>query len=85
MVTGECPIIACFATCLDISPCYAFSHYGMSFTPHLDATWQHEFMTKAGASLSSSTVRELGSSPSSPITPFRPGPPTTSVNRFKLK
>jgi len=26
---------------------YAFSHFGMSFTPHLDASWQHEFMDQS--------------------------------------
>jgi uncharacterized protein YhjY with autotransporter beta-barrel domain len=26
---------------------FAFSHYGVSFTPHLDATWQHEFMDQS--------------------------------------
>ena len=44
---------------------FSFSHCGVSFTPHLDATWQHEFMDQSrgitsqfsGAGLGSFSVR----------------------------
>jgi uncharacterized protein YhjY with autotransporter beta-barrel domain len=44
---------------------FSYAHYGMVFTPHLDASWQHEFMDPSrgitsqfdGAGLGSFTVR----------------------------
>ena len=40
---------------------YAFSHFGLNFTPHLGATWQHEFMDQARGISSSFDNTGLGS------------------------
>ncbi len=40
---------------------FSFSHYGVSFTPHLDATWQHEFMDQSRGITSQFSGAGLGS------------------------
>jgi uncharacterized protein with beta-barrel porin domain len=40
---------------------YAFSHYGLVFKPHLDATWQHEFMDQSRGITSQFDTTGLGS------------------------
>lgn len=40
---------------------YAFSHHGMTFTPHLEATWQHEFMDQSRAITSQFVGAGIGS------------------------
>ena len=40
---------------------YALSHCGMNFTPHLDASWQHEFMDQSRGITSSFNGTALGS------------------------
>jgi len=40
---------------------YACSHYGMTFRPHLDATWQHEFMDQGRGITSQFDGTGLGS------------------------
>ena len=40
---------------------YAFSRYGMNFTPHLDASWQHEFLDQSRGITSQFTGTGLGS------------------------
>jgi autotransporter-associated beta strand protein len=40
---------------------FSFSHYGVNFTPHLDATWQHEFMDNSRGITSQFSGAGLGS------------------------
>jgi uncharacterized protein YhjY with autotransporter beta-barrel domain len=40
---------------------YSFSHYGLVFHPHLDASWQHEFMDQARGITSQFNSAGLGS------------------------
>jgi outer membrane autotransporter protein len=39
---------------------FEFSHYGINFTPHLDASWQHEFLDQ-GRGITSQFNGGLGS------------------------
>ncbi len=40
---------------------FSFSHYGVSFRPHLDATWQHEFMDQSRGITSQFSATGIGS------------------------
>jgi outer membrane autotransporter protein len=40
---------------------YQFSHYGLTFAPHLDASWQHEFMDQSRGITSQFDGAGLGS------------------------
>jgi uncharacterized protein YhjY with autotransporter beta-barrel domain len=40
---------------------YTFSHYGITFTPHLDASWQHEFLDQSRGITSQFSSAGLGS------------------------
>jgi uncharacterized protein YhjY with autotransporter beta-barrel domain len=40
---------------------YAFAQYGMTFTPHLDASWQHEFLDQSRGITSQFSGTGLGS------------------------
>jgi uncharacterized protein YhjY with autotransporter beta-barrel domain len=40
---------------------YAFSHFGINFTPHLEASWQHEFLDQSRGISSQFNTAGLGS------------------------